>query len=97
MRVLILSKLQITQKLDVEWKFIYVGDSHDAKHDQVLDSICMDNIDFGANEFTWEVLAIPIFSGFFKKELKFRGPIAKFRFPKTRNFLNSLFFALKPK
>jgi len=40
---------------EVEWKFIYVGDSHDVKHDQVLDTIVMDQVEYGCNEFSWEV------------------------------------------
>ena len=43
------------QTEEVEWKFIYVGDSHDIIHDQVLDVIVMDSVDYGCNEFTWEV------------------------------------------
>lgn len=41
---------------ELEWRFIYVGNSHDARFDQELDKITMEEMDFGLNEFVWEVL-----------------------------------------
>ena len=36
---------------------MFVGNSHDSRFDQVLDTIAMEGVDFGINEFTWEVAA----------------------------------------
>ena len=41
--------------LELEWEFVFVGNSHDAKYDQVLDTITMEEAELGVNEFTWEV------------------------------------------
>ena len=40
---------------DIDWKFVFVGNSHDSRFDQVLDTITMEEVEFGMNEFTWEV------------------------------------------
>ena len=41
--------------LEIEWKFIYVGNSQDARYDQELDTICMNQLSYGTSEFDWEV------------------------------------------
>lgn len=41
--------------LELTWEFVYVGHPQNTRHDQVLDSITMDECEFGINEFTWEV------------------------------------------
>ena len=40
---------------ELEWRFIYVGDPQNSRHDQVLDAITLDRLEYGPNEFEWEV------------------------------------------
>lgn len=40
---------------ELEWRFVYVGDPQNSNHDQVLDAIFIDHLDYGPNEFEWEV------------------------------------------
>jgi hypothetical protein len=48
--------------LEVEFKFIFVGNSDDSKYDQELDVIAMPGLEFGESEFEWEVGIGIIFS-----------------------------------
>ena len=40
---------------EIEWKFLYVGNPEDKHYDQVLDTIYMNDLNFGLQEFNWEV------------------------------------------
>ena len=39
------------------WKIVYIGDALDSTCDQILDTIEMDTVDYGASEFEWDVNA----------------------------------------
>ena len=40
---------------EVEWRFIYVADPDADSKDQILDQIFMDKLEYGVNNFDWEV------------------------------------------
>lgn len=50
-------RLDCLRQLDeeLEWRFVYVGDPEDSSHDQLLDFVVMDKIEYGPVEFDWEV------------------------------------------
>ena len=39
----------------IEWKAIYVSNPDDSSYDQTLDSIEMEGVEYGVNEFDWEL------------------------------------------
>lgn len=41
----------------IEWKAIFVGNPDNAEFDQTLDSIEMEGVEYGVNEFDWELNA----------------------------------------
>ena len=40
---------------EICWRLIYVADPDEDKHDQILDEIFMDKLEYGVNNFDWEV------------------------------------------